>query len=144
MTQANVAAEIDLWGGPFVSHPTDSAPTVLLRQQAEILTTRTGGRIEGVVLTDFDKGTLWASLYAKVPRLQGYMYKLLTVAHPVTDSPDAPARMTAHDTFRDREDWQSLDSMEQFTAWLKEALSSDRAHAVIVNMLNYIPDHATT
>ncbi len=143
MTAGDQANKADLWGRPFPVEPTDSAPVVLLRQQAEVLKQRTGGRIEGVVLKNFDKGTAWASLYAKVPALQGYMYKLLTVAHPATANPDDPSSMTAHDTLRGQEDWQAIGSMAQFASWLEEALSSDEAHSVIVNLLKYVPEHAT-
>ena len=133
----------DLWG-PGFPNPVDSAPVTLFRQQAYALTARTGGRVEGVVVKNFDNGTAWASLYAKVPALHGYMHKMLTIAHPASASPANFSPFTAHDTFRGTEDWQAIDSMEQFTTWLREALSSDQAHAVVENLLNYIPDHATT
>ncbi len=144
MTEANQAGKTDLWGQPFLFDPADSAPVELLRQQADALTARTGGRVEGVVLKNFDKGKAWASLYAKVPSLQGYMYKMLTVAHPATANPADPLSMDAHDTFRGREDWEEVNSMAHFTSWLEEALSSDQAHAVIGNLLKYVPEHATT
>ena len=69
------------------------------------------------------------------------MYKMLTVGHPANVNPDDPADMKVHDTFRGREDWEPVDSMEQFTRWLEDALSSDQAHSVIDNLLRYTPDH---
>ena len=144
MTEGYQADKTDLWGKSFVIDPPDSAPVELLRQQADALTMRTAGRVEGVVLKSFDKGTAWASLYAKVPSLQGYMYKMVTVGHPATANPADPSSLTAHDTFRGREDWQEIASMAHFKSWLQEALSSDQAHAVIDNLLKYIPEHATT
>jgi len=144
MTNGNEASKTDLWGRPFLIDPTDSAPVVLLRQQADALYARTEGRVEGVVLKNFDKGTAWASLYARVPSIQGYMYKMLTVGHPANANPANPSTLTAHDTFRGREDWDDVGSMDRFASWLEEALSSEEAHAVIENLLKYVPEHATT
>ena len=111
MSVQDQAEKTDLWGRPFSIARADSAPNALLRQQADALTSRTKGRIEGIVLKNFEKATAWASLYAKIPSLQGYMYKMLTVAHPATANPATPKPLSAHDTFRGEDDWQPVDLM---------------------------------
>ena len=146
MTQGNQSSKPDLWGKPFpatCSVSTEPAPVVLLRQQADALTERTSGRVQGVVLRSFDNGKEFASLYAKVPALQGYMYQILTIAHPITDSPNDPSAMQGSHGLYGDSDWQKIDSMAHLTSWLQDALSSDQAHAVIVNLLTHIPEPAT-
>ena len=56
MTMANQGETRDLWGKAFAIEPVESAPVVLLREQADLLKERTGGRIEGVILKNFEKG----------------------------------------------------------------------------------------
>ena len=126
----------DLWGPDFRDTPIESAPVVLLKEQADALTRRTGGRIVGEVLQDVDKGTVWASLYARVPALQDYQHKLVSIAHRVvTADPDRPFPLTVMDT--QSGDQEELESMESFEEWLGRTLSSDEVHHVVDSLLRY-------
>ncbi len=143
MADPKTDGKVDLWGPAFEDDSQESAPVVLLRQQADALTDRTGGRVAGVVLKQADRGTVWASLYAKVPALQDYMYKLLSVAHPVAADPGDPSPLSVHDSFGG-DDYVEILGMDEFRRWLEKVLSSDAAHAVIVNLLRYSPDRAAS
>ncbi len=142
---AEPSPDVDLWGDPFADgrEAPESAPVALLREQADVLTSRTGGRVEGVVLKDTQQGTSWASLYVKVPSLQGYMHKIIAVNHPVSADPANPFPLMAGDLLSGR-DLEKIHGMEEFRDWLKSALSSDGVHAVIVNLLTYSPDRAAS
>ena len=134
----------DLWGAAFVVDPIESAPIALLREQAEALTERTGGRLEGVVLVDADKRHVWASLCVKAPSLQDYTYKLLSVAHSLAADPDNPATLSVHDTFGEERDPIEIEGMEEFRRWLEVVLSSGSARAVVINLLRYSPSRAAS
>jgi hypothetical protein len=130
MTEPNASGKADLWGEAFVVEPRDSHPIGLLKEQAEALTRRTGGLVKGVVTKHVKSETVWASLYAEVPSQDDYMHKILTVSYPVSDDPDNPSNLTGY--FLDNETF-----VEDFSAWLKDVLSSDRVHAIIVNLMRY-------
>ena len=145
MISGDQASKPDLWGRPFsgANDVTESPPVVLLRQQADALTARTNGLIEGHVLRNIDRGTEWTSLYAKVPSLQGYMYKLISIARPIIGDPDGPLKINPIAAFRDGgEDGPEINTMDEFADWLGQTLSSDQVHAVISNLLRYIPESA--
>ena len=145
MPEPKSGEKIDLWGAPFaLDPPRESILIDLLRGQADALTARTGGLVEGVVLKEIDKGTVWASLYARVPSLENYMYKILTVAHSVAADPDNPSPLSVHDTFEDGDTFDNIDGVEEFRRWLEAVLSSGPAHAVIVNLLRYGSDRAAS
>ncbi len=82
----------DLWGPDFQGAPVESAPFVLLKEQADALTRRTRGDVRGDVLQTVEEGTVWSSLYALVPALGDYRHKLISIAHPVvTADPNGPS-----------------------------------------------------
>jgi hypothetical protein len=143
MAEPKRDGKVDLWGAAFVDDPRESAPVALLRGQADALTERTGGRVEGVVLTEAEKGEVWASLYAKAPALQNYMYKLLSVSHSVLDDPDNPSPIVVDEDLGGLEGG-TLPGMDEFREWLGHVLSSERAHAVIVNLLRYSTERAAS
>src|SRR5947209_6524215 len=128
----------DLWGPAFLDSPPDSAPVALLREQADALTRRTGGRIIGEVLgeTDASHSTIWTSLYARVPALDDYQHKLVSIAHPlVVADPTHPFPITAVDT--QGVQTGEIGSIEEFGRWLETTLSSREVHNVINSLLTY-------
>jgi hypothetical protein len=144
MAEPNSNGGKDLWGSPFEVDPKESAPAALLKTQADFLTERTGGRIKGVVLQNVDKVSVWASLYASVPALNDYMYKLLTVAYPISDDPRNPSLLGAQDTFSGGDGILNIQGMEEFGRWLEAALSSRPAHAIIENLMKYTSDRVAS
>jgi hypothetical protein len=126
----------DLWGQAFLDTPVKSAPLTLLMEQADALTRRTDGRVVGEVLQSVEQGTVWASLYARVPALRDYQHKLVSIAHPVVIR-DAvhPFPMTVMDTQSGEQD--QVSDMESFERWLAGVLSSPEVHAVVASLLRY-------
>src|SRR4051794_23445120 len=107
----------DLWGRAFTDSPLESAPVALLKEQADALTRRTDGRVVGGVQQDIEAGTVWASLYARVPSLQDYQHKLIAIAHPVVVAdPANPFPLTVMDTQSGQQD--RVEDMESFERWL--------------------------
>jgi hypothetical protein len=132
----------DLWGPEFQSIAVESAPFVLLKEQADALTRRTGGDVRGDVIQDVDAGTVWSSLYALVPALRDYRHKLLSIAHPVTADPKQPFPLTVFDTSGDGR--KEVEDMVSFERWLAEVLSSTPVHQVIDNLLRYSRSRAAS
>jgi hypothetical protein len=135
----------DHWGSSFVEDPADTAPVTLLKEQADALTRRTGGRVVGDVLaeTDAERRTVWISLYARVPTLDDYRHKLISIAHPViVDDPHLPFPLAVIDTQTD--DGGEVHDMKGFTEWLSRVLSSDEVHNVISNLLRYSHDRVAS
>jgi hypothetical protein len=133
----------DLWGQPFVETSIESAPVKLLQEQANALTRRTDGRIVGDVFTSVDKGTFWASLYARVPFLRDYQHKLISVAHPVVVAdPMNPFPLTVMDTQSGEQ--AEVNDMGAFERWLEHVLSSKDVHNVVDTLLGYSPSRRTS
>jgi hypothetical protein len=132
----------DLWGPDFQETPVESAPFVLLKEQADALTQRTRGDVRGDVAQEVDKGTVWSSLYALVPALGDYRHKLISIAHPVTADPKHPFPLTVFDTLSTGED--EVHDMDSFERWLADVLSSAPVHQVIDNLLRYSRSRAAS
>ena len=132
----------DLWGPDFVGNDAQPVLVTLLEEQANALTRRTDGRIEGVVSQDpTAEGTVWTSLYASVPALGDYRHKLLTIVHPVTADPADPFPLTVHDPVRGS---QGVADLPAFCRWLRRTLSSQDVHGVINNLLRYGDDRVAS
>src|SRR5207249_1614835 len=97
----------DLWGQDFPEDHEDSAPAVLMKQQGQVLKRKTAGRIEGEVRQSAEGGTAWTSLYARVPGLGGYLFKLAAYSHPVHADPPP---LKAYHVLEDQE--QDIADME--------------------------------
>ncbi len=122
----------DYWGPDFSENPNDSAPVALLKQQAKLLTHKTQGRVEGDVRHSVDgAGLEWHSLYAVVPDLKGYSFKILTFQHSITRS----FPIVVHDELR--ADGGQIDDMDGFRDWLHATLSSKEVREAITNLLRY-------
>lgn len=122
----------DLWGPDFPEEHEDSAPVLLLEEQARILGRKTGGRVEGEVRQSAEGATAWISLYARVPALGGYLFKLVSFAHPVDAGPFPLKAFSALDG---RE--QEITDMGHYKEWLHSVLSSERVRQVVTNLMRY-------
>jgi hypothetical protein len=121
------------WGTDFPAYD-DSAPVVLLKQQAQKLTEATQSKVEGVVKESAEGGTAWASLYASVPT-RDYQFKILSVSHPVVADPANPASITVEDSFDHGK--QTLAGMAAFDQYLRDLLSSEPVRTAIGNLIRY-------
>jgi hypothetical protein len=126
----------DLWGQPFLDTQRESAPMILLKEQAEALTRRTNGRVVGEVMDLVEKDMFWASLSARVPALHDYHHKLLSIAHPVVVAdPVHPFPLTVVDTQSGKQ--RQVNDIDSFERWLEDALSSKAIHNVVDTLLGY-------
>ncbi len=123
----------DLWGAPFGEKRVVSEPFEDLQKQAESLTHRTNGRIVGHARETIRGETVWIGLWAKVPAMGGYEYKLITVAHPLNVvDPRRPYPLEATyyagriTDIAEHESWMS---------WLADVLSSNGAMPLIDRLL---------
>ncbi len=127
----------DLWGGGF--HPSDvePAPVALLREQASLLSSKTEGRVVGDVKEHVSSdGTVWTSLYARVPALGDYEHKIISLSFPVTARDlGFPSPLTAVNT-RDG-DKVEFDDMGRFRDWLRTVLTSDEVRSIINKLMRY-------
>jgi hypothetical protein len=125
----------DLWGGEFQATRDESTAVALLKKQADLLATRTGGSVVGVVKEYVEDGTVWVSLYARVPALRNYEYKLLSIAFPLkARNPQFPSPLEAIDTNGME---VRIDDPEGFREWLARTLGSQIVHSIISNLVRY-------
>ena len=125
----------DLWPRDFTAIVDDPAPVVLLKQQARLLSGKTGGSVEGIVRESTVEGTFYASLYCQSPFLGDYSYKVLHIALPVTCDPASPFPLTVNDSCEPSE--TVVTDMEEFREWLKSVLSSEKVGAIVGNLIKY-------
>jgi hypothetical protein len=125
----------DFWPTNFPTVAGPSAPVGLLREQAIILAGKTGRRVEGVVRESTVEGTVYYSLYLKAPALGDYMFKVLHIAHPVTQGPLNPFPLTVEDSFTGVP--ITVSNMEEFKSWLKSVLASEKVGTVIANLIRH-------
>lgn len=132
-------AHTDLWGPPFGEERVDSEPLVDLKKQAAALTERTQGRIVGDAHETIRGDTVWIGLWAKVPTLGNYEYKLITLAHPL-DIPDPrhPFPLGATDHLGAS---RKIEDPGQWRAWLGDVLASTTVHALIGRLLGFSRQH---
>ena len=119
----------NFWGTHFPDVG-DSAPVVLLKQQADLLGKLTDGKVMGVVKQADLGETAFASLYLAVPSMGDYQFKLLSLAHPVVANPADPFPITVESSLRDGSKIV-IDSMPKFEEWLKTFLSSEPVRIAI-------------
>ncbi len=134
----------DLWGAEFDPIPPSTPLVSVLQEQARILTNRTNGRIVGEVSIDagIDIGTVWTSLFVRVPALLNYRRKLLSLAYPVEVDPLNPFPVTTFDYSESLS--RELRDMDEYCEWLREILSSSEIHGLIANLLHYSQEKAAS
>ena len=139
MPEVSSQALDDLWGRSFTEQHHVPEPVRILKQQAERLTERTEGRIEGVVRERMPSdGTVWVGLWARVPAARNYEHKLLTITYAVDAiDPELPFPMTVFGL--DGEEVK-LQDRDEFLAWLTSTLSSSEVHELINRLLWYSKD----
>jgi hypothetical protein len=130
----------DFWPSTLAAAP-DPEPVVFLKEQAQILGGKTGGRIQGVVKDNTLGGTVYYSLYLQPRGEDDYLFKILSVSHPLTRGASDPFPMTAQDSFGGPE--ISVRDMAGFKAWLKSVLSSPKIIVVVGNLLRQSVNPAT-
>jgi|ERR1700694_1142674 len=134
----------DFW--PIIDNTENpNSPVVLLRKQAEKLTDNTGHRLRGRVSTSSIKLGFLAGLALgitdvrrapdtfthefsiEVPALNDYSYTLFAISHAIDGYPVI---------YEDENGtWQSLSDVKQFTAWLKQTLSSEKTQRILKTLL---------
>ena len=143
--------EIDLW--PDLSSESILTPASMLKIQAEMLSKKTNGRLQGLVETHSFQDKIYHQLFVVVPALENYRYSLLTVHHsptlyPVTvdESPieeTGPSRSGASvgDAIASRfRQPTALADEKAFQTWLGTALSDRSTKRILQNLLA----HATS
>jgi hypothetical protein len=88
-----------------------------------------------VVKQSAEGGTVYHALYARVPALGDYMYKLLYIALPIAADPVDPFPIDAEDSRN--LDKKSIPNMDEFRRWLKRILASDWVRTTIGRLLQY-------
>jgi len=106
------------------------------------LTEITGGLVEGVVKESAEAGTVYASLYAGVPAVGDYQFKILYVAHPVVVDPANPFPITVEDSFG-HEKRKFLD-MPSFDQYLRDLLLFAPVRTAIGNLIKYSKSRAAS
>ena len=127
------------WGTEF-PNLSDSAPVILLKEQARKLTEVTKGKVKGEVKVSTEEGTAWASLYAGVPQVGDYQFKILSIAHPVVSDPSDPFPITVGDSFDFKHG--TVPDMQSFDSYLRRLLSSEPVRIAIANLIKYSDTHA--
>jgi hypothetical protein len=126
---------VESYWGPDFPAIEDSAPVSLLKQQAEKLSEITGGVVEGVVKESAESGTAYASLYAGVPSVGDYQFKILYIAHPVIAEPSNPFPITVEDSFQQEK--KQIPDMNAFDRYLRDVLKSPSVRMAIGNLIKY-------
>lgn len=113
----------DLWPTDFGTFDTPP-PRSILREQADLLSKKTRGALEGVVTTSPHGNGFAHNLMVVVPLLDNYTYRLLVVVHPLQFYPlDLQADVMGQ-TFR-------CGTEQEFKEKLRAVLGSDQAKNVI-------------
>ncbi len=125
----------DLWPTEFNTKLPDPEPARLLKQQASLLSKRTGGVVEGVVEENTIDKTDYYSLYLTAPALGEYMVKILYIALPTKRRLSNPFPLTVVDT-SDDDKGQEVSDLDQFKSWLKDILNSNAVKAILGSMMS--------
>ena len=115
----------DLWPDSF-GQTEITAPSAILKAQAAALSTKTGGVLEGRMVSHAIRQRMKHSLYVVAPPLHGYQYKLLTIEHGIEMYPVEV--MAGGETFE-------ANDQENLVEVLRRELSSARTTRVIQALL---------
>jgi hypothetical protein len=132
----------NFWPANFPTGNDDPEPVLVLKQQAQLLTTVTDGHVEGVVKRSVEAGTVYHSLYGRVPALGDYMYKFLYVAYPVSANLTNPFPIDVEDSLH--LDRKSIQSMDEFRHWLKDILATEWVETTIGRLIDYSSDRVAS
>ncbi len=120
----------DFWPSAFPPVQDESPPVALLREQAELLSGKTGNHVEGVITTTVLEDMVYHSLYMRAQALGDYMYKIVSLAHPVTNASDNPFPLDAVVSGGSGLP-RKIDDMGEFKKWLRSALTSNGVLATV-------------
>jgi len=131
----------DFWP-PIDDAEDPNSPVVLLRKQAEALSTKTGYRLRGRVSTAArirlsnealealgmnpyePQDDVFTHLFSiEVPALEDYRYTLFSISHGLEGYPVVYENEGGQ--------WRRLANREELTRWLKETLSSDKTKRIL-------------
>jgi hypothetical protein len=131
---------IDRWGDPFdANHPQSEVFTELL-DQAELLTRKTKGTVIGEARERVIDNTVWIGLWAKVPAMGDYEYKLITVSHPLaTHDPTRPFPLQATDHLGKK---TQLGNQQDWLEWLEQVLQSPSMRSLIERLMESSTNHS--
>ena len=118
-----MATKADFWGE--IAAPEIRTPVSILREQASLLGTKTQNLVEASVETDVHgDGEFVHTFRLVVPALDNYAYKLFQVSHSVSLYP-----------VRVFPEKHTLDTEQDFIAWLRQTLSSNATKKLIGNLI---------
>ncbi len=122
--------EDDLWGEIAIDGKLE-LPIAILKRQAELLETKTGGVLQAHVhpMKMTGKDSVGYSFDIVAPALSNYVHKVLTISHPGILL--YPVRLVSHVTDKDA----SCKDEEDFVKALKEVLSSDVVHKAVLALI---------
>jgi hypothetical protein len=123
----------DLWPDDF-GKIGETPPSTILREQAQALSSKTKGLLDGLVKTsrDGDRGFV-QEFFLLVPLLDNYTYRLLLVRHPLQLY---PLELTVAPTGK----VTTCRSADEFRNALKASFASEEVRAVIRALLAQAQD----
>ena len=118
----------DLWGQLEVEQIKERLPVDILREQAQLLETKTRGVVRGRVSSLLQREAVLLSFYLEVPTLDDYRYLLFEVLHAVKEPyPISKSTNVGFAPFATKE--------SEFVAWLGQQLSSPETHRTIRGLM---------
>jgi len=123
----------DLWPDEFGKSDV-TPPRAILREQAEALTKKTGGLLEGVVRTvAHPPHSFGQHFYLSVPVLDDYTYRLLMAIHSLQFYPLEVHADVLNKTFR-------CTSEQELKDVLREIFNSDETKRIITALLAQVQE----
>jgi hypothetical protein len=136
----------DLWPSEFPDpYPSDTAPVALLKEQAELLGSKTDGDIVGFVQVIIENKIAYHTLFLRAVPLGGeHMFGILTISYPVSGARQEDYPITA-DFIAGMRDMDlktevKINNGEEFRKWLREQLSSHEVIVLIGRLKKYISE----
>ncbi|HNY41841.1 MAG TPA: hypothetical protein PKJ41_15680 [Bryobacteraceae bacterium] len=118
----------DFW--PTISETdADAAALSLLKEQARLLSQKTGGKLQAELYTFPVGGSLQHNFEIVVPALGGYRFQLFSVSH-------TPEGFPIHAQVEDKH--STLKTESSFEEWLRATLSSERTRKILANLLSQV------
>ena len=126
----------DFWPSGFPTVQEESLPVALLREQAALLSEKTGDLVQSVVRNSVIEGTVYHSLYLRAPALGDYMFKVLSISHPVSSGGEDPFPLEVVISAGPGAP-QQVANMKEFKTWLRDALSTDKVIATVSTLIEH-------
>lgn len=117
-----MALQPDYWG--VIESLSSRTPVAILREQASLLSAKTGNLLERQVKTTVVGTRFFHSFRLVAPALDRYTYGLFTVSHDVSMYPASADDVAPR-----------LSDEAEFTAWLRTELSSPETKRVVSTLL---------